>query len=123
MRTSRVAWALFALTLARGQTSLAQNVDREATLTGVREVYRALDLLQDVLTNDPGPIQFKGLYTLSSNIQVNLASFRNQVKNKASRDDLYVAFDEVDRQIKSVIDLLEGAPMLTGGLRLAVRRL
>jgi len=34
-----------------------------------------------------------------------------------------VAFDEVDRQIKGVIDLLEGAPMLTGGLRLAVRRL
>lgn len=123
MRTYRVGWLLLALVVLPPCAGRAQDIDREAILASSKELNRALDLLQDALTIDAGPIRFNGLWKMAGDIAGELYYFQQQVKKKASKDDLAVAFDAVDRKVKAVVDLLEGGEMLTSGLKLAARRL
>jgi hypothetical protein len=114
---------LFGLVLGPRQLRADEAVNKEAVIASARELGRALDLFQQVLVLDPGPNPPRGLSDNAGDATSALTDFRQQIKNGASRDDLYVAFDSVDRKVKGLLGLLPLYEKQNGGVRLAARRL
>ncbi|MCI0457121.1 MAG: hypothetical protein L0Z62_09095 [Gemmataceae bacterium] len=94
----------------------------DSVTAAARELRGALDSFQQVFLTDSGPIQGRGLFAQSEQIIGALIYFRQQVGRKVSRDDLYLAFDKVDRQVKGMLGEIKDLEKWDSGLRLAARR-
>ncbi len=94
----------------------------DSVTAATRELRSALDFFQQVFLTDSGPTQGRGLFAQSEQILGALIYFRQQLGRKVSRDDLYLAFDKVDRQVKGMLGEIKDLEKWDSGLRLAARR-
>jgi hypothetical protein len=88
-----------------------------------REMSSALDFFQDSFLMDSGPDNGRGLFKQSEQIRMALIYFKQQLGRQVSRDDLYLAFDKVDREVKGLLGDIKGLERWDSGLALAARRL
>jgi hypothetical protein len=95
----------------------------DSVTAAAREMSRALDLFQDSFLMDAVPTGGRGLFKQSEQIRLALIYFRQQLGRKVSRDDLYLAFDKVDRSVKDLLGEITGLEKWDSGLALAARRL
>src|SRR5262249_6147303 len=72
----------------------------DSVTAAAREMSSALDLFQDSFLMDAVPSGGRGLFKQSEQIRLALIYFRQQLGRKVSRDELYLAFDKVDRSVK-----------------------
>jgi len=123
MRTYR--WGIMILvgmTLATGQAS-AGDADYFASVTAAsRELSRQLDFLQRSFATIPGPPEGRGLYQQSDKILLDLGYFRLRLKDKAGRDELYLAFENFDGKITTLLSDLQGFEPRVPAVRLGARR-
>jgi hypothetical protein len=94
----------------------------DSVSAAARELARALNTFQDVFLTDSAPIQGRGLFKQSGQIQYALIYFRQQLGRKVSRPELYVAYDKVHREVKGLLDIIGGLEKWDSGLRLAALR-
>jgi hypothetical protein len=95
----------------------------DSVTTAAREMSRALDTFQDAFLMDSGPIDGRGLFKQSEQIRMSLIYFKQQVGRRVSRDEIYLAYDKVDRQVKGLLGIIKGLERWDSGLALAARRL
>lgn len=92
---------------ALGQAQ-GNGTDYEAITASARELARQLEFLQRSFANIPGPPEGRGLYQQSELIQYDLIYFRQQLKRKVAREDLYLAFDKVDGKVNTLLGDIQG---------------
>jgi hypothetical protein len=95
----------------------------DSVTAAAREMSSALDFFQDTFLTDAGASGGRGLFKQSEQIRLALIYFRQQLGRKVSRDDLYLAFDKVDRSVKALLGEIKGLERWDSGLALAARRL
>jgi hypothetical protein len=95
----------------------------DSVTAAAREMSSALDFFQDTFLTDAGASGGRGLFKQSEQIRFALIYFRQQLGRKVSRDDLYLAFDKVDRSVKALLGEIKGLERWDSGLALAARRL
>jgi hypothetical protein len=76
---------------------------RAAIQTAAGELGRQMDLLQDVIADEPSARQGRGLWKLSDNVNTFLASLKQQLRSGAARADLYQAFDRLDGPLQQML--------------------
>jgi hypothetical protein len=128
MRLWHLACALGILAGTGATPAAAQEPARgpeywDSVTTAAREMSRALDTFQDVFLLDSGPINGRGLFKQSEQIRLALIGFKRQVASRAPRDQVYLAFDKVDRQTTGLLDIIKGLEQWDSGLAMAARRL
>src|SRR3954454_7201669 len=75
-----------------------------AVHAAARELGRQLNQLQWVFPGAPGENSGRGLYKQTDQIQTALIYFRQQLQRKVGREQLYIAFDPVDKKVKQLLD-------------------
>lgn len=123
MRTHR--WGILILaatTLGAGQVSAGDGDYYASVIAAARELSRQIDFLQRTFVMLPGPPEGRGLYQQSDTIQLDLSYFRARLRDKAGRDDLYLAFERFDGKITTLLHDLEDFEKRIPAVRLAARR-
>lgn len=97
---------------------------RAAVTAAARELNHEIDLFQQAFLQDPSPPeQNRGIFKQSEGVRLALIVFKQQLGRNVSRDDLYVAFDKVDGQLKALLEAVGPMEKWNAGVKLAVRRL
>jgi hypothetical protein len=68
-----------------------------------RELARQLDLLQDAIADEPEGRRGRGVWAQSSKVCLDLTYFRQQLKAKVSRTELYQAFVMLDERLQGLL--------------------
>jgi hypothetical protein len=71
---------------------------------GVRQLTRDVEQLQDALVDDAPDAARRTAYRKLDAVRDRLDALEGRLKEGANRADLYAAFDEVDKQLGSVLD-------------------
>lgn len=104
-------------------TARAANEDYPAMTTAAREVARQVNLMQELFGTNSQLLAINGLFKQTMDFQGALIDFRQQVSDKASREQLYLAFDNVDRKLTAILDEVKLVEKDDAGVKLVCRRL
>src|SRR5262245_42548831 len=114
--------AILFLTAALGQGPADQDDYYSATTAAARELATQLEALTRSFVNIPGPPEGRGLYKQADGIGYDLIYFRQQLKRKVSREELYTAFDKVDGKLNTLLEGLEPFEKWVPAVRMTARR-
>src|SRR4051812_9734140 len=104
MRTIFLGLACFGLTLAVGPApAAAADPDAPGMMTAGREMYRQVSALQDYYGSSNSLMQIGGLFQDTMTFQKALMDLAQQVRSGASREQLVLGFDTVDKQLKGIL--------------------
>jgi hypothetical protein len=95
---------------------------RAAVETAAQELGRQMGLLQDTIADEPLALQGRGLWRQSENVNLFLASFKQQLKAGAARADLYVAYDRLDGPLRQLVGDIKALGPQERALRRAAAR-
>jgi hypothetical protein len=125
MKTWLVALALGVTAApAAGQGQAGGQQYRDAVTAAARELNREIDLFQQAFLQDPSPPeQNRGLFKQSEGVRLSLIVFKQQLGRGVSRDDLYVALDEVEGKLKALLEEVGPMEKWNPAIKLAARRL
>jgi hypothetical protein len=76
---------------------------RDGVLGAISELSQQVQLLQDVLFDEPSARQGRGLFKQTETVMVSLAGLKRQLKSGATRQQLYQAFGDMDATIQLLV--------------------
>ena len=118
MGHSHVAYLLLLL----GQPAAGQDGYYASVVAAGRDLQNQMDFMVRALATIPGPPMGRGLYKETNRIVIDLTSFRDQARQKVSRDNLYLAFTPVDRELNELLSELQTFGKWDPAIRMAARR-
>jgi len=102
---------------------LGQGDDYYASVAdAARELSRQLDYLQQTFVSIPGPPMGRGLYKQSDKIIYDLIYFRQQVKKKVAREELYIVYDKMDGKLETFLSDVDDLEKWTPALRMVAKQ-
>src|SRR5262245_55605011 len=114
--------AILFLTAALGQGPGGQDDYYSAATAAARELATQLEALTRSFVTIPGPPEGRGLYKQADGVGYDLIYFRQQLKRKVSREDLYIAFDKVDGKLNTLLEELQPFEKWVPAVRMTARR-
>jgi hypothetical protein len=99
---------------------LAAN-DGPAMLTAARELNRQMNMMQDIFGSDPRLLQINGLFQQTTDFLLALEDFRQQVNANASREQIVISFDVVDRKLAAIFAEIRQVEKDDASLRVVCR--
>jgi hypothetical protein len=123
MRACRLGFYVLLAAAVGPARSGAGGPDYWATTTAAaRELSRQLGYLQQSFATIPGPPQGRGLYQQAEGIQIDLIGLQQKLRQKASREALYLAFGQVDAKLNQLLGDLQGITKWDAAVRMAARQ-
>jgi hypothetical protein len=87
-----------------------------------RDLQNQIDFMNRALATIPGPPMGRGFFKENTRIAIDLTFFRQQVQNKVSRDDLFLAFTPVDAKLNTLLTDLQAFGKWDPAIQMAARR-
>jgi hypothetical protein len=115
------AAVVIAAALVPGRAAAGGQTYWEPATAAARELARQLDFLQQTVIFSPAT-QGRGLTKQISGIQIDLTYFREQLKNKVSREELYLAFEKMDNKLTALLGEIQNAEKWSPPLKYVARR-
>src|SRR5215207_4164359 len=104
MRTSFLGLTCFCLALAVGPApAAAADPDAPGMMAAGRELGRQISALQEYYGSSNSLMQINGLFQDTMAFQTALIELAQQVRSNASREQLVLGFDTVDKQLKGIL--------------------
>jgi hypothetical protein len=124
MRTSFLGLACFGLALAVDPAlAAAADPDAPGMMAAGRELNRQVSALQEYYGSSNSLMQIGGLFQDTMTFQTALIELAQQVRSRASREDLVLGFDKVDRQLKGILAEVDVVATTDAGVKMICRRL
>ncbi len=124
MRTSRLGLACFGLALAVGPApSAAADPDAPGMMAAGRELNQQINALQEYFGSSNALMQIKGLFQDTMTLQTALIELAQKVRSNASREQLVLGFDTVDKQLKGILAEVNDVATTDAAARMICRRL
>lgn len=112
----------FGLVAASERLVAGEDDSREAVVAAARELSRQVDYLLRAIAAIPGPTSRRDLYEQAEKIQFDLIYFQQQLKRKAPREALLLAFDKMEQRFNNVMEELQGFERWDSGVKMTARR-
>jgi hypothetical protein len=101
----------------------AADPDAPGMMAAGRELGRQIDALQEYYGSSNQLMQIGGLFQDTMTFQTALIELAQQVRSRASREDLVLGFDKVDRQLKGILAEVNEVATADAGVKMVCRRL
>jgi hypothetical protein len=101
----------------------AADPDAPGMMAAGRELNRQITALQDHYGSSNALAQINGFFKDTMNFQTALIELAQKVRSRASREELVLGFDTVDKQLKGILDETKDVAAADAGVKMICRRL
>ena len=103
--------------------AVAADPDAPGMMAAGRELNRQVSALQEYYGSSNSLMQIGGLFQDTMTFQTALIELAQQVRSRASREDLVLGFDKVDKQLKGILAEVNDVATADAGVKMICRRL
>jgi hypothetical protein len=124
MRTTFLGLACLGLALAVGPApAAAADPDGPGMVAAGRELNRQIDALQEYYGSSNALMQIGGLFQDTMALQTALSDLAQKVRSAASREQLGLSFDKVDKQLQGILAEVNDVAAADPAVKMICRRL
>ena len=103
--------------------AVAADPDAPGMMAAGRELNRQIGALQEYYGSSNSLMQVGGLFQDTMTFQTALIDLAQKVRSNASREDLVIGFDKVDKQLKGILAEVNDVATTDAGVKMICRRL
>ncbi|HEX3147916.1 MAG TPA: hypothetical protein VHR66_07515 [Gemmataceae bacterium] len=123
MRLLLTSLVLLASVAVLPRPAVAADPDALGMMAAGRELNRQITALQDHYGSSNALAQINGFFKDTMNFQTALIELAQKVRSRASREELALGFDNVDKQLKGILDETKDVASTDAAVKMICRRL